>query len=179
LSAASYSLAATFGLRGRIGRRQFAVSTLYQGTLSAALAAAVLALFGGPLVEGLADAQLAGSMLPGDPALLFPVLLLTGSQVALSTFTFTAIRARLHDLSFSSGWTVPMSIPSLIWLAGEFLPLGGIGNTLSTAGAWGQMVLVAPLFAVPGTAGANPYGPPPLTRPPAAASAVSAGRHAG
>lgn len=180
MSGADYAPLVAFGLRGRIGRRQFAASALYQAILSAVLAGVVMAAFGGPLVEGLADAQISGSWLPSDPALLLPVTVLAGSQVALSTLTFTAIRARLNDLSLSSWWTVPMSLPSLLWLAGEFLPLGEAGGALSTVGAVGQVLVALPLFAFPGTAGGNAYGPPPTTRRAGAAvSAVSAGRHAG
>ena len=173
----SYAPAVVFGLRGRIGRRQFAVSALYQGFLSVVLTAGVLAGCGGPLVEGLAEARLAGSWLPADPALLVPVALLTVLQVALSTFTFTAIRARLHDLSMSTWWTVPMSVPTLVWLAGEFLPLGGTSDAFSNIGTYGSILLAAPLFLAPGKAEANAYGPPPAPRD--AASAAAPTRQAG
>lgn len=156
----SYAPAVVFGFRGRIGRRQFAVSALYQGILTLAMAFALIAMAGSELAESLAEAS------AGDPAsfdfrahagaIAFAVV----AQSAISVLTLTSARARLNDLGLSVWWTAPMSIPSLAAAAAPFLP-SGIGDIASAGGLFATVVMVAPLFAVPGAGGANAYGPPP------------------
>lgn len=168
-----YSPTVIFGFRGRIGRRQFALSMAYQALLTLAVTALLLAFGGARLAESLADG-LSGDMASLDlRGLAGPIIFTVSAQTALSVLTFTSMRARLHDINISAWWTVPMSLPSLAAIAGALFYDGVNADVLQAIGIYVSVLFVVVLGLLPGTTGVNTYGPPP--RDCAAATGLQAG----
>jgi uncharacterized membrane protein YhaH (DUF805 family) len=156
-----YSPLTIFGFRGRIGRRQFALSITYQVLMTLAVTAFPLAFGGARLAGTLADA-LAGDVTTLDlSGLVGPIIFTLAAQTGLSVLTFTSMRARLHDINMSAWWTIPMSLPSLAALAGALLYTGTNADVLQAIGIYVSVLFVVVLGLLPGTVGVNAYGPPP------------------
>lgn len=152
--AVGYGFSTVFGARGRIGRVQFGVSVVYQTILSAAVGALMVIFVGGPMLSGAAGFEDISSLIA------FALVGLI-AELATTSLLFFSVRARLNDIGISNWWTVPMAVPTLVWIAGATLFDGLTAEVMQSIGGFSSTVMLGLLFAWPGTEGVNPYGPPP------------------
>ena len=83
------------------------------------------------------------------------------AELATTSLLFFSVRARLNDIGISNWWTLPMAIPTLVWMAGATLFDGLTAEVMQSIGGFGSTVMLGLLFVWPGTEGTNTYGPPP------------------
>jgi uncharacterized membrane protein YhaH (DUF805 family) len=151
--ALGYGPAAVFGTQGRIGRIQFGVS-VYQTFLSA-IVAVPMVLVGPMMIAGGDFGDITG-------VVAFALIGLV-AELATTSLLFFSVRARLNDIGISNWWTMPMSIPTLAWLAGSFMYSGLTADVIQSTAAFGSIGMVGFLIGWPGTKGPNAYGEPPRT----------------
>jgi uncharacterized membrane protein YhaH (DUF805 family) len=152
--ALGYGVAAVFGTQGRIGRIQFGVSVVYQTFLSAIVAVPMVIV--GPMMA-------AGGDFGDITGVVAFALIGLVAELAITSLLFFSVRARLNDIGISNWWTIPMSVPTLAWLAGSLMYAGLAADVIQTVAALGSVGMVGFLLGWPGTKGPNAYGDPPRT----------------
>lgn len=152
--AIGYGFSAVFGVQGRIGRVQFGVSIVYQTLLSAAVGALMVIFVGGPMLSG-------STGLEDISSLVAFTLVGLVAELATTSLLFFSVRARLNDIGISNWWTMPMAVPTLVWLTGAAFFDGLTAEVMQSIGGFGSTSMLVLLFAWPGTEGANAYGAPP------------------
>ncbi|MGY3581832.1 uncharacterized membrane protein YhaH (DUF805 family) [Bradyrhizobium sp. USDA 4341] len=152
--AVGYGLAAVFGAQGRIGRVQFGLSVIYQSIISAIVGGLILIFVGGPMITG-------GAGMDDITGIVAFALIGLVAELATTSLLFFSVRARLNDIGVSNWWTIPMSVPSLVWLAGGLMYSGLTADVIQSLGAFGSIAVLVALIAYPGTQGTNAYGDPP------------------
>lgn len=150
--AAGYGFMAVFGAHGRIGRVQFAVSVVYQTLLSSLVAALMMIFVGGPMISAAVE---------DITSVVVFALISFVAELATTSLLFFSVRARLNDIGVSNWWTIPMAVPTLVWLAGATLYEGLAADVIQSIGAVTSLAMLGILFAWRGTDGPNAYGAPP------------------
>lgn len=178
-SISPYAARTVFGFDGRIGRRQFALSVVYQVGLTLVVSAVFFAFAGAKLAEALAD-QLAGAPTSVNLRDLYgEIAFVAIAQTALSVLTLTTMRARLHDIEMSVWWTVPISLPSFVVFVGPLFYTGVNAAVFQAIGISVTLLFLALLALLPGMSGDNVYGPPPRLAPVGASEDACSGEQDG
>ena len=159
------------GFDGRISRKYFWLAALvWMAAYIVVFIALLHWLSGGQWLDGEYARTLEGQKVHSEAALI-PYVAGLYASLAMSI-------KRLHDLSLSGWWCLPAFAPGFIALLAPLVGLSGSPaspNLLDQLLLWGSsavgLVYIIVLGFIRGTAGPNEYGPNPLAKTPAAATA--------